>query len=302
MHIEPYNTHHLPELQRLVNHHLSVMIPGWSLPASYIEQHLQRNPHQPIIDPWVAERKTLLAIEKRRVVAAAHLLRYGTEDDVGKDYKGVGDIAWLLAWGENLDEAAGLLNAAHEQMDTWKATQIFAWDSHLPATLSMGIAEVWPHLIQLFTQNGYAPHRSEALYGGWLRDIPAPTSPPLEGLTFKRSVGQIWGVNFVAHIGDEEIGFCECVPDLTEGGALPSLRGWAELGNLWIDDVWRGHGIGTWLVRHAVEWLRLAGCDRIVLACDQDDEAAGAGRFYRRFGWDVFTRIHDGWSRTPPAP
>ena len=76
---------------------------------------------------------------------------------------------------------------------------------------------------------------------------------------------------------------------------VPSLRGWAELGEIYIEEGWRGRGIGTWLLQHAIEWLRMAGCDRIVLCCAADDEAAGAGRFYRRFGWDVFTRVEDGW-------
>ncbi len=43
-------------------------------------------------------------------------------------------------------------------------------------------------------------------------------------------------------------------------------------------------------MRCAVAWLRLAGCDRIVFNVAAPDEAAGAGRFYRRFGWDVFVR------------
>jgi GNAT superfamily N-acetyltransferase len=82
---------------------------------------------------------------------------------------------------------------------------------------------------------------------------------------------------------------------LTEGGAVPALRGWAELSAMFVQEMWRGRGIGTWLVQHAVAWLRVAGCDRIVLSCAAEDEAAGAGRFYRRFGWEVFTRLQDGW-------
>lgn len=76
---------------------------------------------------------------------------------------------------------------------------------------------------------------------------------------------------------------------------MPALRGWAELSAMFVQEMWRGRGIGTWLVQHAVAWLRVAGCDRIVLSCAAEDEAAGAGRFYRRFGWEVFTRLQDGW-------
>lgn len=295
--IESYRSDHLPGVQSLINHHIGAVYPGWALPAAYIEQHLQRNPHQPVIDSWVAERKTLVAVKRQRVVAAAHLLHYDTDEDVGKDYRGAGDIAWLLAWEENMDEAAALLDAAHEQMAAWHATHIYAWDSHIPVSLVIGIPDVWTHLITLFSKAGYQPipGRDEALYGGWLRDTEVPPSPPIEGLTLKRRIGHVWGVLFTACLEEKEVGFCEVVADLSEGGAVPSLSGWAELGNLYIEEGWRGRGIGTWLLQHAIDWLRMAGCDRIVLSCAADDEAAGAGRLYRRFGWDVFSRLQDGW-------
>jgi GNAT superfamily N-acetyltransferase len=73
------------------------------------------------------------------------------------------------------------------------------------------------------------------------------------------------------------VGYCECVPVLQRGGALPGLH---------IQEGWRRQGIGSWLVRHAVAWLRLAGCDRVVISMTEDAEAAGAGRFFQRFGWE----------------
>lgn len=45
----------------------------------------------------------------------------------------------------------------------------------------------------------------------------------------------------------------------------PAYRGVGEIS--WLTDLqvresWRNRGIGRWLVRHAVQWLRLAGCER----------------------------------------
>lgn len=301
--ITPYHPDHLPELRSLVNHHLNAVMPGWSLPTVYIEQHLTRNPRQPIIDPWVTERQTLVVVEKQRVVAATHLLRYGMDEAVGEHYWGAGDVAWLLAWNEHRAEATALLHAVQQQMERWNAARIFAWDSHLPTPIVTGIPDVWPHLHQVFRQAGFEPmpERSEALYGGWLRQIPLPVAPPVDGMAIQRTARRMWGVGFTVWLGDQEIGHCECVADLTEGGAVPSFRGWAELGELFIQEGWRGRGVGRWLVQHVVEWLRLAGCDRIVLSCAQDDEAAGAGRFYRRLGWDVFSRLQDGWYFKQPT-
>jgi GNAT superfamily N-acetyltransferase len=62
---------------------------------------------------------------------------------------------------------------------------------------------------------------------------------------------------------------------------------------------WRNQGIGRRPAQYTAGWLRLAGCDRIVLAVDDDSEAAGAGRFYRRFGWDVLARETHHWRKEP---
>ena len=79
-------------------------------------------------------------------------------------------------------------------------------------------------------------------------------------------------------------------PFLTEGGQLPALAGWAELSEVETSETMRNQGVGSWVVQHAVEWLRLAKCDRIVLSVARDDEKAGAGRFYSRFGWMPLVR------------
>ena len=46
-----------------------------------------------------------------------------------------------------------------------------------------------------------------------------------------------------------------------------------------------------------VGWLRMAGCDRVVVPVGGDDEQAGAGRFYQRFGWNMISRQSNGWEQ-----
>jgi GNAT superfamily N-acetyltransferase len=296
--IELFHPDHLPQLQDLVNTHLSVVVPGWSLPADYIARHLRRNPGQYVIDPWVLERMTLVALEKERVVAAAHLLHYGTHDAVGEYLKNAGDIAWLLAWPEHDNAATPLLRVCHEQMRAWAVPRILAWDSHLPVPLFVGIPEVWPHLARLFTSAGYRPipEREEALYGGRLAAVPLPARAPVDGLRLRRVLRDDRGVAFVALVNHQEVGWCECDTNLSRGGELSALHGWAELTEMFVDANWRSRGIGSWLVQHAVEWLRLAGCDRIAFSVARDDEQNGAGHFYQRFGWHTFVRWQQGWS------
>jgi hypothetical protein len=37
------------------------------------------------------------------------------------------------------------------------------------------------------------------------------------------------------------------------------------------------------------------GCEHIVFSVIPDDDARGAGRFYRRLGWDILLTLEKGW-------
>jgi len=106
-------------------------------------------------------------------------------------------------------------------------------------------------------------------------------------------------MRFAAVLNGEAVGKCEVAVDLTNGGALPALQQWAQLTELQIAEPWRNRGIGAWLVRHAVAWIRLAGRTRLLVATMADN--AGAIRFYRRLGWELLVLEQTGWIREPEA-
>jgi len=304
--IELFQPAHLPQMQALVNAHLSTLAPGWALPEQYIASRLQRDPGEFIVDLWVTARVTLCAIERQRVVAAAHLLRYGSGVEVNGAYRNAGEIAWFLAWPDASQAATALLEAANRQFGRWEISTAWAWQGALPASVFAGVPDVWPHIAAALATAGYRPDRDaareEAVYGGRLDQIPPPADPPIAGMTIRRSTG-LFGTRFTAAIDGQDAGYCDCVSDLTEGGALPALHGWAELAELEVRESWRNRGIGAWLVQQAAAWLRLGGCDRIILAVAAEDEAAGAGRFYERHGWRALVRLQRGWmlaTRTSP--
>ena len=293
MRIQPLEPAHLSRLLDLVNLHLGAVVPGWELSGPFLVEHLERDRTEPLTDPWVEERATLCAVDGGTLLAAAHLLRYGEGEEVGGGYRGAGEIDWFVALPGRDDAAKGVLAAAREHMAGWRLRTEYGWISGLPTVPMIGVPESWPHVAAALESAGYRPdpsHHREALYGGRLDGVPAPTEePPVAGLTVRREAGR-YGTRFSAVAGDGEVGFCEVVPDLTRGGLLPALDGWAELHEIWMREGWRGRGIGGHLVRRAAAWLRLAGCDRVVFNVAAPNEAAGAGRFYRRFGWDVFVR------------
>jgi GNAT superfamily N-acetyltransferase len=300
--VESFQAEHLPQLQALVNAHIGALVPGWALPAAYLAERLARNPGEYIVDPWVIERATLCAIEQRRVVAAAHLLRYGSGPEVGARLRNVGEIAWLFGWPDAAEAIAATLLAAHQQLKHWKVAGGWALESP-PIGPFAGLPDAWPHIATALARVGYRAGqgtRQESIYGGWLPQVPPPGEPPIEGITLQRTAGG-FGTCFTALLSGQAIGACECIADLGEGGALPALRGWGELTKLEVHPDWRSRGIGSWLVQHAVAWLRLGGCDRVVLSVAAENEAAGAGRFYQRLGWQPLVRLQRGLSLPPEA-
>jgi hypothetical protein len=111
---------HYPQLQWLMNQHLSTLAPGWALPEHYIVSRLSHNPDQYITDPWVSERMTLCAILRQRVVGVAHLLRYKAGPEVSRYCQNAGEIDWFLAVPHEQEAAGQLLAACQRQFTTWQ--------------------------------------------------------------------------------------------------------------------------------------------------------------------------------------
>ena len=81
--IRPFARHDRDQLTDLVNAHIKAIIPGCSIPVATLLSQMERDPGEYIVDPWVIERETWVAIEADRLVAAVHLHRYGSDPSVG---------------------------------------------------------------------------------------------------------------------------------------------------------------------------------------------------------------------------
>lgn len=301
--IEPYRPAHLEQLTGLVNAHLSSAMPGLALTRRRLASSLVDEPGQPVLNPWVAERVTLCAVERDQVLAAAHVLRYGDEPRVwGDHYRGAADVAWLVAWPTRPAAGVALAEAVMDRVRSWRPRHVYAGDFGLPVPALGLVPESWPHVTGLLAGVGFRPavREGELVMGGRVDAVAPPGEPPVPGLTAARTVGDL-GVRFTALVGGVPVGRCEW--ELPDPDAAPAPAAWAELGDLGVDEGWRGRGIGGWLVRHSAGWLRLAGCDRVMLVVTPEDDAAGAGRFYRRLGMEPLSRAlplgpHPDW----PAP
>ena len=95
--IRPFGRGDREQLTGLVNAHIAAVIPGISVSVNTVMSQLEGEPSEAVVDPWVIERQTLVALERKAIVAAAHLHRYGAGDEVSDSYRDAGSIHWLVA-------------------------------------------------------------------------------------------------------------------------------------------------------------------------------------------------------------
>ena len=294
--VRPFRRADREQLTALVNAHIQAVVPGVVVSVNTVLSQLERNPGEFIVDPWVSERATVVAEQRGRVVAAAHLLRYGPGKEVGQAYRGSAEVNWLLFWPRanhwlDSEEAAALMDACLGRLGSWGGH----WhaDGVLPAPGVYGMPAQWPHVRKLYQRAGFVHDgQVEIVLLARVDELPGPSAPPLEGLALERSVGES-GTRLSARLGEEVVGFVEVDANLVEGGRLAHLGGWADVGNLHVVEAYRRRGVGTWLVGQAADWLRLARVDRL-LAYAWPKEQAQLG-LLGRVGFRELTRTARGW-------
>jgi len=281
------------QVTALVNAHVGAVVPNVSVSVQGLMSQLEREPGEFIVDPWVAERITLIAIERERVVAAAHLLRYGDDDRVALDYRGAGEIRWLVFWPDAPQAGQELAVACLSQLERWGVRRCYA-DGSLPAPGVYGVPEQWPHIRAVYEGVGFChDDPAELVFVARIQDVPRPNRP-IAGLTNRRTLG-INGTRISAVLGTDVLGYIEVDTNLDSGFRTARFGTWADIGNLHIEEKHRRQGIGRWLLGQAAEWLDLGGVSRLLSYADSTEDAYQA--FLASSGFRVLTRTLRGMAK-----
>jgi GNAT superfamily N-acetyltransferase len=314
--VRPFRRRDREQLTGLVNAHAGAVVPGIGVSVSTVLSDLERQPGEAIVDPWVSERATLVAEQRNRVMAAAHLLRYYADERAGQAYRGAGEIHWLLFWPaapagnpywpDTTQAAETLIAACIRRLEEWGVTSQGA-GGELPVPGVYGVPEQWPHVRALYERAGFAhTGHTEVVYLVKVEDLPHPAGPPIAGLALRRSVG-INGTRLSAVLGEEVIGYIE-TETLQGAERLSRHGGWADIGNLHVTEQHRRRGVANWLLGQAADWLRLAQAERLLSYAwlEGQDSTGQDYTSYRAFlaasGFSELTRTKRGWTRTPLAP
>ena len=310
--VRPFRRSDRDQLTQLVNAHAAAVVPGVSASVNTVLSALERQPGEFIEDPWVCERVTLVAGQRDRIAAAAHLLRYFPDARSGEAVRDAGEVRWLLFWPgapagnpcwPDAAEAAGALMAACiRQLEDWGVTRQQA-GGELPVHGVYGVPEQWPHIRALYQRAGFAHNgHTEIVYLARVDDLPRPAAVPIEGLAVRRTAGMN-GTRLSAILGEDVIGYIE-VETFEAGERLPRHGGWDDVGNLRVTEPYRRRGVASWLLGQAAGWLRLADVDRLLHYAWLEGTDPGGLDYadYRAFlpavGFRELTHTRRGWTRT----
>ncbi len=258
-----------------------------------VMSQLEREPGDAVVDPWVIERKTLVAVHRDAIGAAAHLHRFGGGDQVSDSYRDSASIHWLVAGRNATDAADALMAECLRVMDGWESRCQYA-GGELPSFAPYGVSGAWPHIRELYIRSGFVCRgRVEIILATEVASLPTTTASPLDGLTVTRTVGAT-GVRFSAVLDGEAIGMIEVEMRTQSDGRLRQL-GWADIGNLCVNEQHRRRGIASWLLGIAADWLRLGGIERLLTYAwpEQKGELA----FVTLHGFSELVRTERGWIR-----
>ncbi|MFJ8250266.1 N-acetyltransferase [Streptomyces sp. NPDC094466] len=288
------------QLTDLVNRHAAAVLPGVSTSVNTVLSSLEARPDEYIVDPWVAERLTLVTEHRGRVVAAAHLHRYRDEPDVGPDYRGAAAIPWVVHHpgdGDTVssDAADLLLSACLATATRWRARGVHA-DGTLPCPGVYGVPAAWPHVRSALERAGFVhTGATEVLLLAEVSGLPdTGEQAGREGPALLRTLGSL-GTRFTALAGDRVLGHLELDTTLDRPERVGRGGGLAELADvdLVTDAPEEAATTLARLLAEARDWLTLCGIDRLI-TCAYPEDVDEIDALHRH-GFREITRTARGW-------
>jgi hypothetical protein len=248
------------QLTWLVNLHVATVLPGVALSTNVVMGQLEREPQETVVDPWVKERRCMVAQRDQTIVGAALIVRYSNEHTVSEAFRGAAELRWLIGSPNAMEACRSLLSAALDLIETWGPTHIYA-DGSLPAPGCYGIPESWPHVRTLLVDAGFnGPARTELVLAA---DCEQLIGRQLAGAQVRRSVGDL-AARLELFRDDTSLGFIE-VGDLDQRlTRSTSALAWTDVGNLAATEPETLGDVMPALLSAAAEWLLLGGVDRLI--------------------------------------
>ncbi|MGI9596760.1 MAG: GNAT family N-acetyltransferase [Acidimicrobiales bacterium] len=296
VHVREFHRDDREQLTALVNLHVSTVLPGVALSTNVVLNQLEREPGEIIVDPWVEERRCLVAIADEAVVGAVLVHRFSGDERVGEGYRSAAEIRWLVFAPAAADAGRTLLRSAIELARGWDPTTIHALGS-LPAPGCYGVPDSWPHVRQALVDAGFVgPSRTELVVAARCEQL---RGHRIEGADVARSVGRL-GTRIDLLVGGDSLGYIEFGEADMALARSSSGAGWTDIGNLFPTDPDSSTTVMPALLSAAADWLSLGGVDRLIDYYAADVHEPEYLAILSRLGFERLSTNERGWELIPP--
>jgi hypothetical protein len=289
--VRPFERRDRDQLTDLVNLHIAAVLPGVAVSVNTVMFQLEREPQETIVDPWVIDRRCLVAIDdEERVLASALLHRFGSGPGVSPDFVNAGEIRWLIFRPDQLDDGRRLLDVCMALLEEWQVEARYA-DGSLLAPACYGVPDTWPHVRALYSEAGFAPSRQETVLRARCADLIQGDPPPLQ---VDRSVG-VLGTRFTLSENSASVGFievCQLTAELARGY---SSMGWADVGNLHVEIGGDPEAVVPQPYSAGATWLLPGGIETLIES-HWDEDPKEHLQLLEQCGFEVLVTNARGWA------
>jgi hypothetical protein len=294
--IRPFERRDRDQLTELVNRHVAAVIPGVALSVNAVLSQLEREPGESIVDPWVAERRCLVAVERSALVAGALVHRFRSDPDVGPDFRNAGDIRWLVCTRSGGDAGTALLRACLDLFDEWRVERRCA-DCRLPVLACYGVPDTLPHVRALYVGAGFeGPRRTEEVHVARCADLICPGH---DGIDVIRTMGS-FGARLTLVRDGVELGFIDVGEQDADLARSATAITWTDVGNLHVAEGEDRAVVVPALYAAAAEWLVLGGVDRLLEYVADDIDVPGYRDELVALGFTRLVTNELGWELPRP--
>jgi hypothetical protein len=270
---------------------VSTILPGVALSTNVVMAQLENEPQETVANPWVEERRCMVAERDQAIVGAALLLRYSNANTVSEAFRGAAEIRWLIGSPNAMKACRSLLSAALDLVAAWSPTHFYA-DGSLPAPGCYGIPDSWPHVRTLVVDAGFSgPARTELVLAAECRKL---IGRQLSGAKIRRSVGDL-SARLELFRDETSLGFIE-VGDIDQRLTRSSTAlAWTDVGNLAAAEPEMLGDVMPVLLSAAAEWLLLGGVDRLIDYYADDVDPPEYLEILERCGFVRLSTNERGW-------
>jgi ribosomal protein S18 acetylase RimI-like enzyme len=273
MEVVPYHDNLLPQLTQLVNDHIQLVPPGWTLTPRQVAYVLGKpnaawTAHYPE-DKEIFASHTVCMLENQQMVAVANWFFPKPLENQAAG----GVLSWLFSRPGHSDSLEALVGAFIGQSAARGCASVYFCPRFGFGVGWFGIPDVWPHIIKVIQESGFE------VDGKWV----IMTGPAQAGEKNQPALDFdfVWQIDeprleweLEAKTGNVVAGECQAWGIPAHFRGCPGYEEWITIEWLGVEVPYQRKGLGTRLMREQMQFQAQRGVKNVIVWTETNNTAA----------------------------